>query len=394
MRILTLTTLFPNTIQPAFGVFVETRLRRLVATGEVEARVVAPVPWFPLAGSAFGSWGVHARVPRHEVRHGIQVLHPRYLVVPRIGWRFTPRTLFRAALRGAEAMRSSGFDFELIDAHYFFPDGVAAVRLAERLGVPVVITARGTDLNLIPDHAGPRRAIVDAGKRAQGVITVCKALADRAAELGMDPAKIHVLRNGVDLELFLPPKDRGATRERLGFDGPTLISVGHLIPRKGHDLLVRALPALPGVRAVIVGSGPEEARLRALAAEHGVADRVRFTGDVPHAELRDWYGAADALVLASSREGWANVLLEAMACGTPVVATDVWGTPEVVAAPEAGILMAERSPEGLAEAARRLLAAPPDRAATRAYAERFDWGPTTQGQLDLFRKILGARDSR
>ena len=136
------------------------------------------------------------------------------------------------------------------------------------------------------------------------------------------------------------------------------------------------------------GDGPDRGKLAALAQELGVADRVRLLGPVPQTELRTYYGAADLLVLASSREGWANVLLESMACGTPVVATSICGTPEVVTAPEAGRLIPERTPECLAEAVKLLRADTPDRAATRRYAERFSWDQTTQGQIDLFRTIL------
>ena len=124
-----------------------------------------------------------------------------------------------------------------------------------------------------------------------------------------------------------------------------------------------------------------------------MAERVSFLGALPQAELRDYYGAADALVLPSEREGWANVLLEAMACGTPVIASRVWGTPEVVAAPEAGLLMAERTPQGLADAVTALRAHYPDRLATRRYAERFSWDDTTAGQLQLFARVLGQSES-
>ena len=147
-----------------------------------------------------------------------------------------------------------------------------------------------------------------------------------------------VLRNGVDTAAF-HPVDRASRRSALGFTGPTLLSVGHLIERKGHHRVIEAMALLPGMRLAILGEGPERARLAALIASLGLSDRVQLLGARPHGELSGWYGAADALVLASSREGWANVLLEAMACGTPVVASNIWGNPEVVQTRDAGLIM-------------------------------------------------------
>jgi glycosyltransferase involved in cell wall biosynthesis len=216
-------------------------------------------------------------------------------------------------------------------------------------------------------------------------------LKDGLVAMDIDAARITVLRNGVDLGLFRP-LDRQATRKRLGLEGSTLISVGHLIERKGHHLIVEAMPKLPGYTLLIAGEGPERASLEALIAELGLGDRVRLLGSRPHAELPELYGAADAMILASSREGWANVLLESMACGTPVVATDIWGNPEVVARPEAGILMTERSAQGVADAVKSLFGARmPSREATRAYASAFSWDATTDGQIELFRSILARR---
>jgi glycosyltransferase involved in cell wall biosynthesis len=285
-------------------------------------------------------------------------------------------------------MIDEGYDFDVIDAHYFYPDGVAAVMLGRYFNKPVVITARGTDINLVPRYALPRRMIRWAAEHAAGMITVCNALKQEMVDLGIDAGRITPLRNGVDLELF-QPGDRAALRTRFDMQGFTLMSVGWLEPRKGHDLVISALPAMPDAQLLIAGIGPDRKKLEELAAGLGVADRVRFLGALPQAELRSYYGGADALVLASSREGWANVLLESMACGTPVVASNVWGTPEVVAAPEAGVLMAERTPQALAEAVRRLRSDYPAHEATRRYAERFSWDDTTQGQLQLFQKIVG-----
>ncbi len=387
MRLLTYSTLYPNAAQPSHGVFVENRLRHLIASGEVESRVVAPVPWFPSAAAGFGRYASYAAAPDREQRNGLTIEHPRYPVIPKIGMSVAPGLLYRFSRAALERQRRDGFDFQLIDAHYFYPDGVAAVLLGRYFKRPVVITARGTDLNLIPDYALPRRMILWAASQAAGIVAVCQALKDRLVELGADAGRITVLRNGVDLELFRPV-DRTAARQALGLQRRTLLSVGGLIPRKANEIAIQALPALPDVDFLLAGEGPERDALTQLAASLGVADRVRFLGAVAHADLPRIYSAADALVLASSREGWANVLLEAMACGTPVIASDVWGTPEVVAAPAAGVLMPSRTPAGLSAAFDQLFADQPSRSETRAYAEQFDWEATTRGQLGLFDGIL------
>ncbi|MEI8395836.1 MAG: glycosyltransferase family 4 protein [Rhodospirillaceae bacterium] len=390
LRLLTVTTLFPNQAQPTHGIFVENRLRHLLATGEVTARVVAPVPWFPLRSSRFGAYGLYPTIPSEEIRHGVIVSHPRFLAIPRIGMSAAPFLLYAALLGHVRRLLEEGVTFDLIDAHYFYPDGVAALLLGRKLGKPVVITARGTDLNLVPSYRLPRRLIRWAAMEADGVITVCQALKEVLVSFGLPPERAVVLRNGVDLAQFTPG-DRKAARRTLGFETtrPIIASVGLLITRKGHDLIIRALADLPDVELLIAGAGPEQSALERLAIEVGVADRVHLLGSVSPARMKDVYRAADALVLASSREGWANVLLEAMACGTPVVASAVWGTPEVVAAPAAGLLLPERSPAAIAATVRALLTTLPDRTETRRYAEQFSWDSTSEGQLRLFQKIFG-----
>lgn len=393
LRILTFSTLYPNGAQPNHGVFVENRLRHLVGTGKVESVVVAPVPYFPAGVPGLDRWSIYASVPHCETRHGLTAHHPRYPVIPRIGANVAPLLLAAGCLRMIESVARSGYDFDLIDAHYMYPDGIAAAWLGRRLKKPVVVTVRGTDVNLIPQHRFRRHLIRRTLKHLSGVIAVSEALKEAVVTIGGEPEDVTVLRNGVDLDLFVPV-DRAATRQRLDLDGPTLLSVGHLIERKGHDLVIRALPELVGYRLLIAGDGPERQALERLALQLGVAARVRFLGAQPHHLLPSFYGAADALVLASSREGWANVLLEAMACGTPVVASNIWGNPEVVRSPEAGCLMTERTPSGVAGAVRSLFAALPDRGATRRYAESFSWDDTSAGQIALFRRILDDRAIR
>jgi glycosyltransferase involved in cell wall biosynthesis len=388
MRILTFSTLYPNAAQPAHGIFVEQRLRRLIQSGQVDTKVVAPVPWFPSSNPRFGSYARLARVPARDTRHGIEVFYPRYPAIPKVGMTIAPLLLALAVRPMIRQLIAGGFDFDVLDAHYYYPDGVAAALLGKWFDKPVVITARGTDINLIPQHVLPRRMILWAARKAAASITVCQALKDEMVRLGADETGITVLRNGVDLEFFRP-LDPGNCRNELGWTGGrVLLSVGHLIERKGHGLIIEALASMPpDCRLCIVGDGPMRAELVAKAGVCGVADRVEFAGLRTQDQLRTYYSAADALVLASDREGMANVLLEALACGTPVVATPAWGTPEVLADPAAGVLAANRSSAALADACEQLFRRHSTRAATRRYAELFSWDATTQGQLQLFASI-------
>ena len=390
LRTLLFSTLYPSSARPVHGIFVETRLRELLRSGEVETKVVAPVPWFWSTDKRWGDHASMARTPQRETRNGIDVLHPRYPLLPKIGMTTAPLLLALACAPTVRRLIAEGFRFDVLDAHYYYPDGVAAALLARWFNKPFTVTARGTDLNLIPQHAMPRAMIQWTARRADASIGVCSALVDVLRRWSIDPQRLHVMRNGVDLEFFRP-KDRQAERTRRNISRFALASVGHLIERKGHHLVIGAMPNIPQADLYIAGSGPEEAGLRAQAAALGVADRVHFLGNVEPQVLCGLYNAVDVLVLASSREGWANVLLESMACGTAVVASNVWGTPEVVASPHAGLLMDELSADGVASAVLALRGHPPDRAATRRYAEDFSWGATTRGQIALFDQILAAR---
>jgi teichuronic acid biosynthesis glycosyltransferase TuaC len=393
IRIVTFTTLFPNAAQPTLGVFVENRLRHLLASGRVTGDVIAPVPWLPrVLARHLARYRHLAQVLPVETRADLAVAHPRYATIPKIGMTLAPLLLFASALAAFRWRLVERGDFDLIDAHYFYPDGVAAALIGRLLRKPVVITARGTDVNLIPRFRLPRRMILLAARQAAGVIAVSEALKRELVAIGVPEARVTVLRNGVDLEVF-HPGDRAALRAELGLRGPTLLSVGWLIDRKGHHLVIGAMPALPHHALLIVGDGPERAALERLSRDLGVADRVRFLGQVPHGSLARLYGSVDALVLASSREGWPNVLLEAMACGTPVVATNIWGNPEIVTRPEAGVLMKERTVAGVAAAVEQLFSHLPDRSATRRYAENFSWDETTRGQIRLFTEILTRRSA-
>ncbi len=389
IRLLVLTSLYPNAVQPHLGRFVEERLRRLVDGGGITATVVAPVPWFPFRHRRFGRYAAFARVPACEERHGIRIEHPRHAVIPRFGMNAAPELMYRALLPVLRRRLAAGDRFDLIDAHYFHPDGVVAARLGMALQKPVVITARGSDVNVIPRYRLPRRRIRRAADRAAAVVTVSAALKARLEALGVPPGKVTVLRNGVDLAHFAP-RERSAIRAALGLAGPVWLAVGNLAEAKGVHVTLEALAGVPDATLLVAGQGPDEAHLRHLAERLGVGARVRFLGAVAHAELCGYYNAADAMVLATRREGMPNVVLESLACGTPVIVTPFEGVAEVVASPAAGRIAASRTAGAIRDAWNRLQANRPDTAATRRYAERFGWEPVIRAQRALYADALRA----
>ncbi len=393
LDILTFTSLYPNPQNTRNGIFVEHRVYQLLRSQQVRIRVVAPVPWFPFKSPIFGRYARVARIPFTDKRKGINVWHPSYLTVPKVGMTAAP-VLMAYSLRAflKRFFRTTGKP-DVLDAHYFYPDGVAAALVGRWFDIPVVVTARGSDINVIgANYRLPRMMIRRAAERCSAVVAVSDALKRRLTELGVDSQSITVLRNGVDLGYFVP-RSNGAlgNPER---DDVRLLSVGNLIPSKGHQHVISALKQLQGATLSIAGDGPMESALRGLASRLGVADRVKFLGTLDQTDLQLHYQGAHLLVLASTREGMPNVILEALACGTPVVATRVGGIPEVVDTAAAGRLIEQASPEAIAEAVKSMIAAYPDREAVRRQAERFSWAPTTEGQLRLFERLSRTRGKK
>jgi len=370
LRVLTLTTLFPDATRPTFGVFVERQTRGLAARDGVEVEVVAPLAMPPWPLRRLAQYRGRIRLPLHEMRNGLSVHRPRFLHFPGPGARFAPMLMARALLPMLRRLRET-FPFDLIDAEFFWPDGPAAVALGKALGVPVSIKARGSDIHHWGTNGPTAAQVRDAGRAADGMLAVSAALKRDMVALGMPEERILVHYTGVDLDRFRP-FDRTAAKVALGISGPLLITVGYLIERKGQQLVINALRQIPDATLLLVGEGPARGAIEAQIATAGLQDRVRLAGARPHEDLPALFAAADVMVLPSSSEGLANVWVEALACGTPIVIADVGGAREVIDRPEAG-LIADRTPDAIAEAVRRLLASPPDRQATRATAERFTW---------------------
>lgn len=312
--------------------------------------VVAPVPYFPRLPINLNSrYSVFSHVPDYEDSRGYPVHHPRYLVTPKIGMRFYGNWMTAAVRRLVRKLHARD-PFDVVDGHYVYPDGTAAVQIGRELGVPVILSARGTDLNLYPQIPSITPRIRTNLNGCRHLVCVCNELKNVALKLGTPSHKISVIGNGVDGARFRRG-DTAAARLKLSLpqDATIVLSVGHMTERKGFHFLIEAAAKMNhgNLVFILVGDGLERPNLEALAAARGVEDRVVFPGAVDNEDLPTWYQAADVFALASSREGWPNVLCEAQACGLPVVATNVWGIPEIIHDEQLGVLVGERSADGL-----------------------------------------------
>lgn len=393
MRILVVTSVFPNGKQPALGVFVRERMFKVA--GRCELKVVAPVPWFPFA--RFLRKGYRPSVPYREIQDGIEVYHPRFFNVPGFFKCLDGVFFFLSSLVTLFKIKKD-FDFDLIDSHFAYPDGLGAVLLGKAFNRPVTVTVRGT-LRKLARYRLRRAQIRYALDGAAKVFTVCEDLKRAVTELGIDGLKVEVVPNGVDADKFRP-MDKAAARVELGLppDRPILISVGGLVERKGFHRVIEVLPelkkAVPGLLYVIIGGasveGDYEPVLRGMVRDAGLEDDVLFAGSRPHDLLYRWLSAADLFCLATSNEGWANVFLEAMACGLPVVTTRVGGNEEVVASDEYGILFNLDDRREMTAALVAALQKKWDRDAIMGYAMNNTWDKRVEQLLGLFSGIVGS----
>lgn len=387
LRVLTLSTLFPDAHRPQLGLFVERQTQGLAARPGVEVQVVAPVgvPVWPL--SAHPHYRPLTRLPQREAWHGLTVHRPRFTVWPRIGVRHAAASMARAALPLLRALRRD-FPFDVIDAEYFWPDGPAAMRLAQALGVPFSVKARGSDIYHWGDEPGIGAQIVAAGEQAAGLLAVSASLKEEMVARGLPGDKIKVHHTGVDLQLYRPG-NRAADKEYLNIHGPIIATVGALIERKGQRLAIEAVSQIPDAELVLIGDGPDRAALERHARECGIRHRVQFLGSVPRRSVAAWLAAADVMLLPTRAEGIANVWVEALACGTPVVTCDAGGARDVLDRPEAGRVV-PRDADMLAEAVAEVLADPPAQEAVRAAAMRFSWERNAE-ELEAHLRVCATR---
>jgi len=392
-------SLFPSAARPGAGLFIRERMFRVAQHRRLA--VVSPQPWFP--GQSLIRRlrpGYRPQAPALEIQQGIRVYHPRFLSVPGLLRQFDGWSMALGSFFLLRRLRAEGAC--LIDAHFAYPDGEAAIRLGRWLGLPVTITLRGTE---VPHsrNLGLRPRLARALKAAARVFAVSDSLRRLALELGVAAEKTEVVGNGVDTARFYPV-ERTAARSRYGLpDGAhVLISVGALVERKGMHRVIDCLPALitrhPDLHYVIVGGGGPEGDMRSELEAHvarlGLGARVHFLGGLPSDELKWALSAADVFVLATRNEGWANVFLEAMACGLPVVTTDVGGNAEVVCRPELGAIVPFGDAAALQEALEAALARDWDRSAILEHARANQWDRRVAQLLRAYDRILAGPAAR
>jgi teichuronic acid biosynthesis glycosyltransferase TuaC len=383
LRILTFTSLFPNSFDPNLGIFVYQRSAHLAKRLGNEVEVVAPIPYFP-RWLKIRRWQSARTLPHQETIRTLTVHHPRYLLLPKISMPFHAISMFLGCLPEIRRINRRG-KIDCIDAHFVYPDGLAAVLLGKLLRIPVIVSARGSDINVYPSFRLVRPMIRWTLREASALIAVSAALKSEMAALGTDENKIRVVPNGVDSQRFQNSNQEEARRQlNLPPDGQLILSVGALIPSKGHHLLVRAFSRiaaeLGNVRLCILGEGPYRSEIETLITKLNLDGKIQLPGRRPNEELPLWFNAADVSCLVSTREGWPNVVTESLACGTPVVATRVGGIPEILHSTELGLLT-EQTEESLAAGLEQALSKKWDRREISRVTRERTW-ETVAGEVE------------
>jgi len=375
LRVLTFTALYPNKVNPLQGIFIHQRVKHFALRPGNSVEVIAPIPYFP-AWMPVDRWRQFSQIPREEIVEGVRIHHPRYPLLPGISMPAHGMLMYLASLPLARRLHLEK-QFDCIDAHFVYPDGFAAVRLGRKLDLPAVVSARGSDINLYSSFRLIRPLLRWTLRHADGAIAVSADLKNKMIALGISESKIRVISNGVDAERF-QPRDAKSARKQLGLpeEGSIAVSVGSLIESKGHHLLIAAVAELahsfPQFRLYILGEGAYRSTLELLVREKKMQDRIFFFGTRPNEELSLWFSAADLSCLMSSREGWPNVVTEALACGTPVLATRAGGIPEIISSPDLGMLV-ERNVQSIVVGLERALTKPWNRAEIARHSRSRSW---------------------
>lgn len=378
MKVLLLSNLFPTSRDPVRGLFTLQLAQAMSREGPVH--VVVPLPWIgndPVSRALFPQRVREFGGLEREMRFGdVRATYVRYPLIPKLSRRWHARSMaWGIASTVRRLHREIGFD--VINAHWLDPDGIAAARLARDLGIPLVLTGLGCDVNMYAHDGQRRTGILEAIEASAAVTTVSEPLKQGLVDEGVPAAKISVIPNGVDTERFRP-RDRAECRRSLGLpsDARLIVCVSRLSEEKGVDVLVRAFAQVrsqvPGAMLALVGSGPLQAELEREALRLGLGDSLKLAGAVAHEQVALWIGAGDVSCLPSLREGHPNAAMEALASGRPLVASRVGALPGMVGA-GTGLLVEPGDEAALSQALLAALGAPWDDQAIAASVREGSW---------------------
>lgn len=394
MKILVISTMYPNKVLPVHAVFVRERVKAI--SKRCEVKVVSPIPYFP--GTGIVRHGkTRNSISNYENQEGIDVFFPRFYSIPKILRPLDGISLFLSMYYLTNTTLKN-YDFDLIDAHLAYPDGFGAILLGKIFNKPIVVTVRGHDLNVFPSFPIRGKQVSYTLRHASKIIAVAGALKQKAIALGADRRKVEVIPNGVDLARF-STIDTLTARKRLNLPlyKKIILSVGHLVKRKGFQYIIESLNILllrgvKNIHVVIVGGPGEEGdyskELQDLIKSKGIEENITLVGPRNHHELPLWYNSADIFCLASEKEGRPNVVLEAMACGLPVVATNVWGTKELIPSEDYGLLVGNQKTELLADAIQKAIEMQWDRKKITSFASTWSWERNSLDVFSEFQKLV------
>jgi glycosyltransferase involved in cell wall biosynthesis len=390
--VLVLARSYPNDELPSLGLWTE-RPTVLLQESGCDMQVVSPVPYCPPLPSIgpLRQYTRFRRVRRSETRNGVAVLHPRFVVGPGTTLYATEASAYHRGIVDEADRLHEERPFDLIHAHFIYPDGAVAHRLASRWGIPFVVTEHAPWTGWL-DRRGVARAALPAARAATTIMAVSRSVERTIRAYAGDEPRVEVVPVGVDTALFRMPSAPRIPDQ--------ILFVGFLNHMKGIDVLLDAIALLRdgelAGRAVLVGGGfyrntrKQEETLRRRAEELDLGDRVTFAGRKPPAEVARLMAESAVVVLPSRAESFGAVLVEALACGTPVVATSCGG-PEDIVSPEVGELVPVGDSRALADALYRTLTGPAryEPARLREYAQsRFDW-QTVVGKIeDVYDGVL------
>ena len=388
MKVLSVSHMFPNQLWPNNGVFVKERLKALSKV--VDINLVAPLPSFPFISSTRKYKGIEI-IPEEECFDSLHVFHPKYRLIPKY-LKFLDGYLYYFTTNSFFSFLIQNENFDLLDFHWVYPDAFAGLKWARKFKKKIIITIRGNESICYFEKSLRKKMLINTLQSVDHIIAVSNDMKQKVAgEYGVEHSKITVIPNGIEPQDFYMI-DKKIARKSCGLEDNKkyILSLSRLSHEKGLEYLFKAFYSLDAknTELVVVGDGPLKAKLLRMASDLKIANRVKIIGAVPHNEAYLWYNAADVYCLPSLWEGCPNVIIESLACGTPVVSTEVGGIPDLVPCNDYGFLVPPGDPASLANALNNVLKKNWDRDSIARYASKNTWSHVADSVIEVFKSVL------